>query len=246
MFDAKKLLDQFMGTSLGSNAGQGSNAGAAPAQGAGDLLSKGKEYLQGNAGGLAGGALAGGLAGILLGSKSGRKIGKKAVTYGGMALVAGLAYKAYRDYQSSKTGAPENARAEFAPPPAGSPFDPSQAARDENDAGLTLMMAMIAAAKADGHVDAEEQGRIFSKLDELALDTEAKAFVMDELRAPLDIDRVVARANTPEMALEIYAASRLTIEPDHPAEKAYLQMLAARLGLEDGLVAELERAVQSA
>ena len=96
---------------------------------------------------------------------------------------------------------------------------------------------MIAAAKADGHIDAVEQQKIFGKLDELDLDTEDKAFVMDELRKPLDIDSVVAAATTPELAVEIYAASFLAIDPDDPAEQAYLAMLASRLKLDPGLKA---------
>jgi uncharacterized membrane protein YebE (DUF533 family) len=100
---------------------------------------------------------------------------------------------------------------------------------------------MIAAAKADGHIDATEQQRIFGKLDELDLDTEEKAFVIDELRKPLDIDAVVAAATTPELALEIYAASVLAIDPDDPAEQAYLAMLASRLKLDPGLKHAVEK-----
>ncbi len=68
---------------------------------------------------------------------------------------------------------------------------------------------MISAAKADGHIDRDEQDRIFDKIDEAGLDSEAKAFLMDELRSPLDLDKVVASATCEETAAEIYAASRL-------------------------------------
>ena len=107
------------------------------------------------------------------------------------------------------------------------------------------------AERADGareqrETDREEQDRIFAKIDEAGLDSEAKAFLMDELRSPLDLDKIVASASCPETAAEIYAASRLAIDPDHPAERAYLQMLAARLGLEAGLVDEIELAVREA
>lgn len=252
MFDARKLLEEFMGQKGGSSGGAG-RAGAGG--GAGDLLARGQEYLRSSgSGGLAGGALAGGLAGLLLGTKGGRKIGKKALTYGGMALVAGLAYKAYRDYSSGGSAstpaqsAPEAASspAPVLPPPSDSPFSPAQQPGGEEQFALVLLTAMISAAKADGHIDADEQRKIFDKLDTLALDSEAKAFVMDELRAPLDIDRVVKGAKSPEAALEVYAASRLAIDPDHPAERAYLQMLAARLGLEPGLAEEVDRAVAEA
>ena len=48
------------------------------------------------------------------------------------------------------------------------------------------------------------------------------------------------------MATEVYAASLLAIDPDHPAEKAYLQMLAARLGLAEDLVQEIHRTAEAA
>ena len=48
-------------------------------------------------------------------------------------------------------------------------------------------------------------------------------------------------AVTPELAVEIYAASVLAIDPDDPAEQAYLAMLASRLKLEPGLRAAVEK-----
>ena len=47
-------------------------------------------------------------------------------------------------------------------------------------------------------------------------------------------------AGGPEQAAEIYLASRLAIDPDHPAEHAYLDALASRLSLPAELVAHLE------
>jgi uncharacterized membrane protein YebE (DUF533 family) len=78
------------------------------------------------------------------------------------------------------------------------------------------------------------------------LDGESKAFVFDELSAPLDINAVIAPAKTPEIAAEIYAASLVAIEADTPAERAYLQMLAARLELDPGLVEEIHRTADAA
>ncbi|MBD8891475.1 tellurite resistance TerB family protein [Roseibium litorale] len=246
MFDAKSLLDQFLGGAGGQTAsrqGAGGQRG-----GADDLISRGRDFLTSQGGGLA----VGSIAGLLLGSKSGRKIGKKAVTYGGMALVAGLAYKAYQNYKTGQDqgAAPAAGSPSQAPiplePPKGTGFHPEEVPGGANTMAVTLLSAMIAAAKADGHIDAEEQRRIFGKIDEAGLDSEAKAFLMDELRSPLDLDKIVSSASTPEVAAEIYAVSRLAIDPDHAAEKAYLQMLAARLNLDAALVDEIEIAVREA
>jgi uncharacterized membrane protein YebE (DUF533 family) len=83
-------------------------------------------------------------------------------------------------------------------------------------------------------------------MDKLPLSSEDKAFVMDELRAKLDVDAVAAAATTPEEAAELYAASLLAIDVDNAAERGYLCMLAARLKLDDSLVAHLHGNVASA
>lgn len=225
MIDPSKLLDQFLGG--------GQQAGPRQQGGGDDLLGSIGQRARDNP--LASGALAGGLAALLLGSKAGRKLSKKAVQYGGMAVVGGLAYKAYRDWQARKAGAPApTPHTELLPPPSDTPFAPEP--EEEHDRARLLLTAMISAAKADGYIDAGEQKLIFARLAELDLDAESKAYVMDLLAAPLDFEALVRAAREPEVAAEVYAASVLAIDPDHPAERAYLQMLAARLGLDGALV----------
>ena len=67
-----------------------------------------------------------------------------------------------------------------------------------------------------------------------------------KMRAKLDIDAVAGAAETPEEAAEIYAASLLAIDIDNAAERGYLAMLAARLKLDDALVAHLQQTVAAA
>lgn len=105
---------------------------------------------------------------------------------------------------------------------------------------------MIAAAKSDGHVDAEEQASIFAKIDEFHLDAERKAFVMDELRVPLDVNSVASAARTPKEVAEMYAASLLAINVDNSPERSYLGLLAARLKLDGQLVDHLHATVGAA
>lgn len=227
MSDPQRLLEQLLGGTMSPGHGKG---GVSP-----DLLK---------------GAAVGGLAGLLLGSKTGRKLGKSAVKLGGIAALGGLAWKAYKDYQANRQSPGEprvvtpTTPAELGRQAEGTVFLPPQ--KSERDSlALTLMRAMIAAAKADGHLDANEQQRIFAKIGELDLDSDDKAFLMDELRAPLDIDAVVRGATSPEVAAEIYAVSRLAIDPDHAAEKAYLMMLASRLNLDAELVARIDAEVEN-
>lgn len=231
MFDPQKLLDQFLG-------GQ-SREGQAP----GTQAKSGSGFSPDMLKGLAGGAAAGGLVSILLGSKGGKKLAGGALKLGGAAVLGGLAYRAWQNYQATKgaqTTVPvDQPMKDVTPKVEGTVFLPS-APQERNELSLVLLRAMIAAAKADGHIDAQEQKNIFAKLDELQLDNEAKAFVIDELRKPLDIDAVVQGATSPERAVEIYAASVLAIDPDDPAEQAYLAMLASRLKLDPALKASVE------
>lgn len=218
MFDPKTLLDQVLG-----------GGKPVPGQKTGGLS---PDFVKG----LAGGGIAGSLATILLGSKSGKKLAKTALKVGGTAALAGLAYKAYQAWQQNQQASiPANAGESRQP--VFLPGNPDA----EADLSLALLRAMIAAAKADGHIDATEQQKIFSKLDEAGLGMEAKAFIIDEMRKPLNIDSIVADATTQERAIELYAASVLAIEADDPAEQAYLAMLASRLKLDPGLKLAIEQ-----
>lgn len=192
-------------------------------------------------GGLAGGLVSGAIAGAVMGGK-GKKLGKTAVKLGGTAVVAGLAYKAWQQYQAQRAvpGAAPAADAMFANVPAAAPGVMTAPVVGQGDA-LAIVRAMIAAAKADGQVDAAEHQRIFGKINQLSLSAEEKAFLLEEFSRPLDLDAVVTSAVTPELGLELYAASRLVVAEASPAEGAYLQLLAARLGLQPALVAQVDR-----
>ncbi len=234
MQDATNLLNQFLGQisspAQSEPAPQGSSAGGL------NLKS-----LVSGPGALATGAVAGGLAGLLLGGKKKpRKVAKSALKVGGIALVGGLAYKAWRNWQSHQQPAatPAQPAQPIAPPPADSAFLPTTPA-EEADLSRALIRAMIAAAKADGHVTPEERQKISGELGALELDSSDQAFIENELAQPLDVDAVAGAAKSPEQAAEIYAASLLAIDPTGAAEQGYLAMLAARLKLDPELVAHL-------
>jgi uncharacterized membrane protein YebE (DUF533 family) len=235
MFNAKSLLDSVIGQVTQATGGQPG------AQGVGDLGQKAKE-LWGGQSTLGKGAIAGGLMGILM-TKGGRKLLGSGVKVGGAALIGGLAYKAYQDWQAGKAVTAEPGPMAL-PQPEGTRFLPSDAAL-ANDLSARLLQAMVAAAKADGHVTAEERARINAQLAVLGLEAEAAALIAAELDAPLDAGRIAALARNEEEAAEIYAASLLTVDSEGAAEKGYLAMLAARLKLDPGLVAHLHANAQA-
>lgn len=228
MFDAKKLLDQFLGSQIPGLSGTvKGRAGQV-----GDLARNNPMK-------------AGAIAAALLGTKTGRKLAGNVAAVGGIAAIAGLGYLAYKNYQSGQTpqGVPSDPAA--LEPPANSPFHPQSPALS-NDFALTLLRAMIAAAKADGHIDAFERQKIMEKVHAVDLGSEAEAFLASELADPIDLDALVAAGRTEEQRVEIYTASRLAIDPDTRAERGYLDLLAGRLRLPDALVDHIEATVSSA
>lgn len=99
---------------------------------------------------------------------------------------------------------------------------------------------MVQATKADGALDDAERARLMAQLDGSGAPVEEVRHLELLLAAPLDLDGLVARVHDPATAAEVYAASRLAIDPDTEAERAYLAELARRLGLDDAAVAEIE------
>jgi uncharacterized membrane protein YebE (DUF533 family) len=175
-------------------------------------------------------------AGMLLSGGGLGKLAGSAVKLGAVAAVGSLAYNAWQNYQNNQQGMSGQAPSQDAFIPA--PGD----ARGKEELGKSLVRAMIAAAKADGRIDADEKEAIFGRLETMNLSSEEKAWVFDELSTPLDINAVAARADTPEHAAEIYAASLVAITADTASERAYLDALASKLKLAPALVAEIHKA----
>ena len=215
----------------------------------------------GLAGGLAGGTVVGALS-----SKKGRKAAKSAAKIGGLALVGGLAYKAYRDYQDGQQRSGHTSQGPVGsvqtPATAVGPQAPGTAAaiaaadrwgsvgRDQfasvieeppvgESRSLLLVRAMIAAAMADGHLDADEQGHLFREIDRLELSAEEKGMMLEELRRPWPMHAIVARCDAPETAIEVYTASVLAIDESRPESELYLSQLARLLQLPTTLVEEI-------
>jgi uncharacterized membrane protein YebE (DUF533 family) len=215
------------------------------------------------------GTAVGGALGLLLGSKRGRSYGGKALKIGSVAALGALAYKAYTAYQQNQqakhtTGAaypaqpgqPAPAAPPTAWPSAGSPtrgpaafgasahgplqtVDRVQAPEVEQHS-IAMLKAMVAAAKADGHLDDRERGLVEAELQRLEADPATRRLIEDELRRPLDPADVARAATTPEMAAEMYLASLLVVDDTNTMERLYLNELARQLNLPDALRAELE------
>lgn len=234
MFDAKRLLDQFLGSQV-------PGAGGTMRDRAGQLGQMAKDNP------LATGAIAA----VLLGTGAGRQLGGSALKLGGLAAIAGLGYQAYKNWQAGQQPQPADtstaatAEQQLLPPPEGTGFHVEDEANSA-DFAVILVRAMIAAARADGHIDDAEREAILGKVRLAGLGADAEAFLEHELTNPVDLDAIVGAARTESQKVELYTASRIAIEPDSRAERGYLDLLAGRLGLADALVDHIEATVASA
>ena len=154
--NASKILQQLMSQASGSKG----SSGGMDVKGVIDGLSRhlggnssqGTRQSSGSSGFDVKSLLGGGALGILVGSKRGRSMGGKALKYGAIAGVGVLAWKAWQSSQEKKGAATQSS---------------SEGERVEVLSGevqerrsLELLQAMIMAARADGHIDEQEQALI--------------------------------------------------------------------------------------
>lgn len=206
-------LGGILSSMLGGGGGGGGLGGML-----GDVLNQAGQRVGGNQN-LALGGL-GALAGALLGG-GGKSLGG-ALGGGLMALLGAMAFQALKG---------SGGRTPQVPLGLMEPRTDDDRQELERHAELVLK-AMINAAKADGQIDQTEVRRIVGKLQEVGVDAEAQQYVMAEMKKPMETQTLLAAAKgRPELAAEIYGASLLAIEVDTPAEKKYLDQLAAGLGL---------------
>lgn len=228
MANLSGLLGTLLATGMAGRSRRGPAFGSQPF----DMLSRGA----------AGGTPRAGL--------TGSGIGKAA----GLASLGFLAYKAYQDYQRNNPSSLQPGRSDGMSGETGvtrpqaresgqslgdrlaGMLKPDQQAQPEaalgDEKALLLIRAMVAAAAADSHISADERERILSRIDEAGASPEDRRLLENELAAPWPIDALVQQVRDQETAEQVYLASAMAIEPDTPAERTYLQDLAARLSLD--------------
>ncbi len=201
--------------------------------------------------GFAGGAVAGGLLGVLLGNKSMRKMAGGVAGYGGAAVIGALALRAYQNWQQGKDAASVAREPMTALPPPEQidrRFLPSaQQTADGTPFELVLVKAMIGAAEGPMGISMPASRAAFSRRWSSRSRCRRQARSCSMRWAKLvDLGELVGAAQSNAQKSEIYLAARLAIEPDQPAERAYLEALAHRLALPAELTGQLDAQVISA
>lgn len=156
----------------------------------------------------------GGLAGLLVANKSSRKLlakyGTGALLAGGGAVAGTVLWNKYKDkIRSAHQDEPQYGQQV-------SPMD----LRTER-----LILALVFAAKSDGHIDDKERSAIEQQLSEAGVEEQGRALVAQAIEQPLDPQRLAESVKNEEEALELYFLSCAAVDIDHFMERSYLNAL---------------------
>jgi len=175
----------------------------------------------------------GGLAGLLVGSKSSRKLlskyGSSALLAGGGAVLGTVLWNKYKDRirQNDRSGS------QYGQPAA--PVDQRI---------QRLIMALVFAAKSDGHIDARERKIIEQNMQEAGVGEQGERLVQQAIDRPLDPHLVANGVQNEEEALELYFLSCAVIDIDHFMERSYLTALGDALNIPQDVRQSIEQDIQ--
>lgn len=105
---------------------------------------------------------------------------------------------------------------------------------------VRLIQVMVAAAHADGAMDAEEERAVLDKLRGAELTQEEKMFLLNELHQPKSLEELTAGISDPAVAKTMYMLAVAAIKIDTEAERAWLNNLARQLGVSSEIQAFIE------
>jgi uncharacterized membrane protein YebE (DUF533 family) len=137
---------------------------------------------------------------------------------------------------------PDAGRSPWGAAPASSPERPPEPAGPEAEDAEALLMvrAMVAAAKADGAVDAAERAAIAGQLDAAGLSAEERDFVLADFDRPLAPAALAREATDPMLRARLYAAAFAAMGEVSEAERTWLDALARALKLDRQAAAAIE------
>lgn len=187
----------------------------------------------------------GGLAGLLVASKSSRKLlakyGTGALLVGGGAVAGSVLWNKYQ--QKMRAGSPQEPAYS---PSASAPVQAQSSTQVELDArSERLIMALVFAAKSDGHIDERERASIEEQLRAANIDVQGRVLIDRALSQPLDPQRLAQGISNEQEALEVYYISCAVIDIDHFMERSYLNALGEALNLPQDVRKDIEQDIQA-
>ncbi|GLU38737.1 protein YebE [Pseudomonas sp. NBRC 100443] len=155
------------------------------------------------------------------------------VNYAMLASLGMMAFQAYQNWQQQQAAAAQQQP----------PTTVDQLSGDEAEAhSHAILIALIAAAKADGRIDDKEKQAIYAEISRHAGEPELQAWLDNEVQKPLEAaDVAQAAQGDPGKAAEMYLASVMLVDDQQESERNYLDELAYQLQLDPELQAHLEQ-----
>ena len=117
---------------------------------------------------------------------------------------------------------------------------PRPVAAAETSEALLLLRAMIAAARADGALDAAERRAIAAQLDSAGLSPAERDRVLADFDQPATPEELARAARDPMLAAQLYAAACAGAGEVSAGERAWLDRLATALKLDRRAAAAIE------
>jgi uncharacterized membrane protein YebE (DUF533 family) len=167
-------------------------------------------------GGVQAGGLQGMLDGLVASGGAGGLMGAFTGAMGGNAATVPA-------QNNSSFGAVLNSAFDANPEPAIAPT------ADQEAIAALMLRTMIQAAKSDGNLDDAVREKLIGQLGD-DVDRQEAAFVQAEMKAPVDVDALVAQVPN-GMGPQVYAMSVIAINLDSQVEAQYLHKLAQGLSL---------------
>lgn len=223
------LLEQLL---RASQQGGGASGGGLGGLLGGLLNSSGSSNGGASAGGGLGGLL-GGLGGLLGGAPASgtQQTRSGGMNYAALASLGMAAFQAYQAWQRQQASAPQQAI---------QTVDQLEGEKAEAHSHA-LLRALIAAAKADGRIDDNEEQMISTEMGRHTDEPQLKQWLNDEVAKPLNAADFAEYAADPALASEIYLASVMLVNDQAPQERSYLDELAAQLQIDANLQLHLEQ-----
>jgi uncharacterized membrane protein YebE (DUF533 family) len=200
----------------------------------------GEEGYDATIDGMKKGAMAVGVLALLLGTGAGRRVTGSALKIGSLAAIGGIGWKAYQNWVAQKTEVDQEVK-DMASNAKTIPINELGEA-EANERSEILLKAMIAAAKADGHINKKEVAAIDEQIAKLGLMGDVSSLIQEELAKPLNVKEIAELSkNNSGIAAEIYLVSAVVSDKENSMEREYLDSLAKAMGLPESLVAELQK-----
>lgn len=234
------LLEQILGASGENNASSGSDVMGSLFKMATTALGGGGQATQ--TGGASASTGIGALTDMLFSGKSSSSSQGSSLGGGAMAMLAGLAFQAFKNMNKQPVGLQSSIGGNDIPLGLRAPQNDMEQQELEQTASL-IFKGMINAAKADGQIGNKEIQKIIGRLKDEGGDNDTQQMILEEMQKPLDLDGLVNAIPNEAVAAQVYAASLFAIEVDTPAEREYLAQFVQKTGLDGGVARQLQSAI---